>query len=75
MAVIWGGGEDDSEAVFWSGSLSRVAAALAWEFCSAAFSTLTQRHCLEVYGNYEQLSYLPHVSIPYLRYVVMRPSL
>ena len=29
MAVVWGGGEDDSEAVFWFGSLSRVAAAVA----------------------------------------------
>ena len=41
MAVIWVGGEDDSEEVFWFGSLSRVAAAVAWVFCSAAFSTLS----------------------------------
>jgi len=56
VAVVWGGGEDHSEAVFWFGSLSRVAAAVAWEFGSAAFSTLTQRHCLQVYCDYEQLS-------------------
>jgi len=41
VAVVWGGLDDDSEAVFWFGSSSRVAAAVAWVFCSAAFSTLS----------------------------------
>lgn len=41
VVVVWGEREDDSEAVFWSGSSSRVAAPVAWVFCSPAFSTPT----------------------------------